>query len=152
MVTNLQKPSNTSHFVPLFLAHEYVVVGFIIFHTKLSTLRLGSFIYSSLILQGSWSYLCNLNKKRKKALLHGMWKLVGTRSNRLAMVWERKRWGGVLSYKRAQLCEWIKHLGTALTCLVWKISRTPLLVIDKSNHLSKQLLSLFYKWKALAYV
>jgi hypothetical protein len=29
-------------------------------------------------------------KKKKKALLHGMWKLVGTRWNRLAMVCERK--------------------------------------------------------------
>jgi hypothetical protein len=45
-----------------------------------------------------------------------------------------------------------QHLGTALTCLVWKISRTPLLVVDKDNHLSKQLLPLFYKWKALAHV
>jgi hypothetical protein len=32
-----QKPSNTSHFVTLFLAHEDVVVEFVIFHTKLST-------------------------------------------------------------------------------------------------------------------
>jgi hypothetical protein len=32
-----QKPSNTSHFVTLFLAHEDVVVGFVIFYTKLST-------------------------------------------------------------------------------------------------------------------
>jgi hypothetical protein len=32
-----QKPSNTSHFVLLFLAHEDVVDGFVIFHTKLST-------------------------------------------------------------------------------------------------------------------
>jgi hypothetical protein len=133
-----QKPSNTSHFVPLFLAHENVVDGFVIFHTKLSTPWLGSFICSSLILQGSWSDHYNLKKKRKKrALLHGLWKLVGTRWNRLAMVWERKRWGGVQSYKRAPMCQLIKHLGTALTCLVWKISRTPLLVIDKSNHLSK---------------
>jgi hypothetical protein len=30
-----QKPSNTSHFVPLFLAHEDVVVGFAIFHIVL---------------------------------------------------------------------------------------------------------------------
>jgi hypothetical protein len=29
-------------------------------------------------------------KKKKKALLHGMWKLVGTQWNRLAMVCERK--------------------------------------------------------------
>jgi hypothetical protein len=61
-----QKPSNTSSFVPLFLAHEDVVVGFVIFHTKLSTLRLGSFICSSLILQGSWSDYCNLKKREKK--------------------------------------------------------------------------------------
>jgi hypothetical protein len=30
-------------------------------------------------------------KKRKGALLHGMWKLMGTRWNRLAMVCEKKR-------------------------------------------------------------
>jgi hypothetical protein len=28
----LSKPSNTSYFVPLFLAHDDVVVGFAIFH------------------------------------------------------------------------------------------------------------------------
>jgi hypothetical protein len=55
-----QKPSNTSGFVPLFLAHEDIVVWFVIFHTKLSTPRLGSFICSSLILQGIWSDHCNL--------------------------------------------------------------------------------------------
>jgi hypothetical protein len=60
-----QKPSNTSHFVPLFLAHEDKVDGFVIFHTKLSTPRLGSFICSSLILQGSWSDHYNLEKKKK---------------------------------------------------------------------------------------
>jgi hypothetical protein len=69
-----QKPSNTSHFVALFLAHEDVVDGFVIFHTKLSTPRLGSFICLSLILQESWSDHCNLKKEKekKKALLHGL--------------------------------------------------------------------------------
>jgi hypothetical protein len=70
-----QEPSNTSHFVPLLLAHEDVVVGFVIFHTKLSTPRLACFICLSLILQGSWSNHFNLKKekrKEKKALLHGM--------------------------------------------------------------------------------
>jgi hypothetical protein len=70
-----QKTSNTSRFVPLFSAHEDVVVGFVIFHTKLSTPQLACFICSSLILQGSWSDHCNLKKERKekkKALLHGM--------------------------------------------------------------------------------
>jgi hypothetical protein len=52
--------------VPLFLAHGDVVVGIAIFHIKLSTPRLGSFICLSLILQGSWSDHCNLILKRKK--------------------------------------------------------------------------------------
>jgi hypothetical protein len=45
-----------------------------------------------LILQGSWSdhYNKKREKEKKKALLHGMWKLVGTRWNWLAMVCERK--------------------------------------------------------------
>jgi hypothetical protein len=55
-----QKPSNTSHFVTLFLAHEDLVVGFSIFHIELSTPRLACFICSSLILQESWSDHCNL--------------------------------------------------------------------------------------------
>jgi predicted nucleic acid-binding Zn ribbon protein len=71
-----QNLQNTSHFVTMFLAHEDVVVGFVIFHTKLSTPRLACFICSSLILQESWSDHCNLLKKerkeKKKALLHGM--------------------------------------------------------------------------------
>jgi hypothetical protein len=70
-----QKLSTTSHFVPLFLAHEDVVVGFVIFHTKFSTPRLACFISSSLFFQGNWSDHCNLKKiekEKKKALLHGM--------------------------------------------------------------------------------
>jgi hypothetical protein len=31
------------------------------------------------------------------------------------------------------------------TCFVWKIARTPLPVVDRNNHLSKQFLSLLYK-------
>jgi hypothetical protein len=66
----LSKLSTTSHFVQLFLAHGDIVVGIAIFHIKLSTPRLGSFIFSSLILQGSWSDHYNLIlKERKKALL-----------------------------------------------------------------------------------
>jgi hypothetical protein len=82
-----QKLSTISHFVPLFLAHGDVVVEFVIFHTKLSTPRLACFICLSLIFQWIWSDHCNLKKEKekKKALLHGMWKLVGTRWNRLVM-------------------------------------------------------------------
>jgi hypothetical protein len=60
-----QKPSNTSHFVPLFLAHEDVVDGFVIFHTKLSTLRLGSFICSSLICKGAGQTIIILKVKKE---------------------------------------------------------------------------------------
>jgi hypothetical protein len=72
-----KEPSNTSHFVTLFLAHEDVVVEFVIFHTKLSTPRLACFIFSSIILQGSWSDHYNKKKKKKekekkKVLLHGL--------------------------------------------------------------------------------
>jgi hypothetical protein len=62
-----QKPSNTSHFCATVFAHEDVVDGFVIFHSKLSTPRLGSFICSSLILQESWSDHYNLKKKRKRS-------------------------------------------------------------------------------------
>jgi hypothetical protein len=64
-----------------------------------------------------------------------MWMLVGTRWNRLAMVCERKRWGGVPSFikehQSANLS--IKNL----LIFVWKIVRTTLPVVDKDNHLSK---------------
>jgi hypothetical protein len=72
LCATFQKPSNTSHFVPLFLAHEDVVVGFVIFYTKLSTPRLGSFIYSSLILQGSWSDHCNLKREKDRKIHSSM--------------------------------------------------------------------------------
>jgi hypothetical protein len=141
----LLKPSNTSHFVTLFLAHEDVVVGFVIFHTKLSTPSLQCFICSSLILQGSWSDHYNKKKKKeKKALLHGMRKLGGTRRIRLAMVCERKGGEECQSIKSAYKC-FINNLEPLSTCLVWNIARTPLPFVDRNNHLSKQFLSLFYK-------
>jgi hypothetical protein len=62
----LSKLSTTSRFMTLFLAHGDVVVGIAIFHIKLSTPRLGSFICSSLILHESWSDHCNLILKEKK--------------------------------------------------------------------------------------
>jgi hypothetical protein len=64
-----------------------------------------------------------------------MWMLVGTRWNRLAMICERKKVGrSAKLYKRAQKCQSLSK-----TCLIfiWKIVRTPLLVVDKDNHLSK---------------
>jgi hypothetical protein len=68
---NLQILLILCHYV---LAHEDVVVEFVIFHTKLSAPRLACFICSSLILQGSWSdhYNKKREKEKKNALLHGM--------------------------------------------------------------------------------
>jgi hypothetical protein len=90
----LSKPSTTSHFVPLFLAHEDVVVGIAIFHIKLSTPRLGSFIYSSLILQGSWSDHCNLILKRKKKSTPPWYVKVGGHPMELVSHGLRKEKGG----------------------------------------------------------
>jgi hypothetical protein len=122
----LSKPSNTSHFVPLFLAHEDVVVGIAIFHIKLSTPRLGSFIYSSLILQGSQSDRYNLNLKRKEKKSTPPWyvKVGGHPMESVSHgLKKEKRWGGVPKlYKRAPMCPIFKELETALTCLLWKIA------------------------------
>jgi hypothetical protein len=97
-----QKPSTTSHFVPLFLAHEDVVVGFVIFHTKLSTPRLACFICSSLILQGSWSNHCNLKRKRKRGTPPWYVKVGGHPMESVSHGLRKEKWGGVPSYKRAQ--------------------------------------------------
>jgi hypothetical protein len=133
-----QKPLNTSHFVTPFLAHEDVVVGFVIFHTKLSTPWLACFICSSLILQGSWSDHYNKKKGEKEkgtppwyvkvgghpmeSVSHGLWK---------------EKWGGVPNYKE-HINASNNNSESLSTCLVWKIGRTPLLVVDRNNHLSKQ--------------
>jgi hypothetical protein len=53
----------------------------------------------------------------------------------------KEKWGGVPSFIKEQKCANFSKQ----TCLVWKIVRTPLPVVDKNKHLSKQFLSLFYK-------
>jgi hypothetical protein len=105
-----QKPSNTSHFVILFLAHEDVVVEFFIFYTKLSTPWLACFICSSLILQGSWSDHYNKKKENKRKRYSSMvceswWDLMESVSHGL---WKEK-WGGVPNHKRAQMCQLFKN-------------------------------------------
>jgi hypothetical protein len=89
-----QNLQNTSHIVTLFLAHEDVVVGFVIFLTKLSTPRLACFICSSLILQESWSDHYNFKKKEKKRKgTPSRFEIVGRHPRiRLAMVCESKGW------------------------------------------------------------
>jgi hypothetical protein len=74
----------------------------------------------------------------KDSVSHGLWK---------------EKWGGVPNFIKEQVCaNFSKNSKPLSTCLVWKIARTPLLVVDKNNHPSKQFLSLFYKRKALAHV
>jgi hypothetical protein len=61
-------------------------------------------------------------KGEKRALLHGMWMLVGTRWNQLAMVCERKRWGGVPSFIK-------EHQSANLslkTCFCMEDSKNPI--------------------------
>ena len=53
---------NTSQFVTLFLAHEEVVVGYVIFHTELSTPDSHASSSLSLILQKSWLDHYNIKK------------------------------------------------------------------------------------------
>jgi hypothetical protein len=61
------------------------------------------------------------------------------------MVCERKRWGGVPSFIKEHKSA---NLSQKLAFFVWKIVRTPLPVVDKDNHLSKQIfISLFYNEK-----
>jgi hypothetical protein len=129
----LSKLSTTSHFVPLFLGHGDVVVVIAIFHIKLSTPQLGSFICSSLILQGSWSDHCNLilKKKEKKALLHGLWKLEGTRWNRLAIVWERKKGGEECqSFVKEHQCAKFSKNSEPSHLFIMEDSKSPLPVVD----------------------
>jgi hypothetical protein len=112
--------------VPLFLANGDVVVGIAIFNIKLSTPRLGSFIYSSLILQGSWSDHCNLILKKEKKGTPPWYVNVGGHLMESVShgLRKEKRWGGVPKlYKRAPMCQIFKELGIALTCLLWKIVR-----------------------------
>jgi hypothetical protein len=116
----LSKLSTTSHFVTLFLAHGDVVVRIAIFHIKLSTPRLGSFICSSLILHESWSHNCNLILKEKKKGTSLWYVNVGGHPMESVShgLRKEKRWGGVPKlYKRAPMCQIFKELGTALTCL-----------------------------------
>jgi hypothetical protein len=109
-----------------FLAHGDVVVGIAIFHIKLSTPRLGSFICSSLILHESWSDHFNLILKEKKKGTPPWYVNVGGHPMESIShgLRKEKRWGGVPKlYKRAPMCQIFKELGTSLTCLLWKIVR-----------------------------
>jgi hypothetical protein len=105
----LSKLSNASHFVPLILAHEDIVVRIAIFRIKLSTPRLDSFICSSLILQGSWSDHGNLNLKKRKKIGTPPWyvKVGGHPMESVSHgLRKEKRWEEVPKlYKRAPMCQ-----------------------------------------------
>jgi hypothetical protein len=102
----LSKLSNTSHFMPLFLAHEDVAVGIAIFHIKLSTPRLACFICSSLILQGSWSDHCNLIQKKKKGTPPWYVKVGGHPMESVSHGLRKEKVGrSAKLYKRAPMCQ-----------------------------------------------
>jgi hypothetical protein len=95
-------------------------------------------------LQGSWSV--HYNKKKEKGTPPWYVKVGGHLMESVSHGLRKEKWGGVPNYKRAQMCQLFKQFGTAFTCLVWKMARTPLLVVDRNNHLSKQFfISFFYK-------
>jgi hypothetical protein len=51
-------------------------------------------------------------------------------------LWKEKRWGGVPSFiKEHKKCQSLSQKLASI--FIWKIVRTPLPVVDKSNHLSK---------------
>jgi hypothetical protein len=60
------------------------------------------------------------------------------------MVCERKVGRSAKLYKRACKCQFFKNLEPLSACLVWKITRTPLPVVDRNNHLSKQFFYLYF--------
>jgi hypothetical protein len=75
-------------------------------------------------------------KKWKKTLLHGMWKLVGTPMESVSHGLWKEKWGGVPSFIKEHKSA---NLSLSKTWFVWKIVRSPLPVVDKNNHLSKQI-------------
>jgi hypothetical protein len=130
-----QNLQNTSHFVTLFLAHEDVVVGFVIFHTKLSTPRLAYFICSSLILQGSWSDHYNFKKKKEKGT-PPWYEIVGRHPKDLISHGLcKERLGGVPNFIKEHVNANFQYSELLSTCLVWKIARAPLPFIYRNNHL-----------------
>jgi hypothetical protein len=112
---NLQ---NTSQFVTLFSAHGDVVVGFAIFHVVLFQKEKKAKKRKK---KGTPPWYVNVGGHPMESVSHGLRK--------------EKMWGGVPSFIK-------EHKSANLsfkTCFifVWKIVRTPLPVVDKSNHLSK---------------
>jgi hypothetical protein len=63
----------------------------------------------------------------------------------------KERLGGVPNFIKEHVNALFNNSEPLSTCLVWKITRTLLPFVDRNNHLPKQFLSLFYKWKALAH-
>jgi hypothetical protein len=129
----LSKLSTTSHFVQLFLAHGDVVVGIAFFHIKLSTPRLGIFIYSSLILHESWSDHYNLILKRKK-IGTPLWNvkvgghLIESVSHGLR---KEKRWGGVPKlYKKSTNAPKFQRTRNRSHLFIMEDSKSPLPVVD----------------------
>jgi hypothetical protein len=128
----LSKPSNTSHFVPQFLAHEDVVVRISIFYIELSTPRLACFICSSLILQGSWSDHCNLKskKRRKKGTPPWFVKVGGHPMESVSHGLWKEKWGWVPSFIKEHQCAYFQRTRNRSHLFSMEDSKNPLPVVD----------------------
>jgi hypothetical protein len=58
-------------------------------------------------LQGSWSDHCNLKKEKEKSTPPWYVKVGGHPMESVSHGLRKEKWGGVPSYKRAQLCQLI---------------------------------------------
>jgi hypothetical protein len=91
-------------------------------------------------LQESWSDHCNLNKKKRKKEGTPPWyvKVGGHPKDSVSHGLLKEKCGGVPNFiKEHVYANFSKNSELLSTCLVWKIIRTPLPVIDMNNHLSK---------------
>jgi hypothetical protein len=83
-----------------------------------------------------------------------MWKLVGSRWNRLAMVWERKKGGEECqSFIKEHQCAKFSKNSEPLSLVYYGRLQVPIASRWHETTTSQnKFLSLFYKWKALAHV
>jgi hypothetical protein len=109
------------------------VVGIAIFHIKLSTPRLGSFICSSLILHESWSDHYNLILKRKKKGTPPRYVNVGGHSLESVShgLRKEKRWGGVPKlYKKSTKVPKFQRTRNRSHLFIMEDSKSPLPIVD----------------------
>jgi hypothetical protein len=117
----------------IFLAHEDVVVGIAIFHIKLSTPWLDSFICSSLILQESWSDHYNIILRSKEKSTPPWYVKVGGHLIESVSHGLRKEkwWGGVPKFhKKSTNVPKFQRTRNRSHLFIMEDSKTPLPFVD----------------------